>query len=65
MACTSLKTIRDIKIKQNYFRGQHVASMQEELDLFGDIVYDIRASTIDTQSDQVYDLTTHINGQGA
>ena len=61
MACTSLKTVEEINVKEKIFHGKHVADMQGELDLCDDVVSNVPASVVDTLSVRVNDSTTRID----
>ena len=61
MACTSLKTVEEINVKEKIFHGKHVADVQGELDLYGDVVSNDLTSVVDTPSVRVNDSTTRID----
>ena len=64
MARTSLKAKEDINIHGKIFHGNHVAEMQGELDLCGDVVSNVLTSVVDTPSVRVNDSTTCIDVEG-
>ena len=64
MAKTSLKPKEDINIHEKIFRENHVADMQGELDLYGDVVSNDLTSVVDTPSVRVNDSTTRIDVEG-
>ena len=58
MACTSLKAVEEINVKEKIFYGKHIADMQRELDLCGDVVSNVPTSVVDTPGDHVDVLTS-------
>ena len=65
MACTSLKAVEEINVKQKIFRGKQVADMLGKLDFCGDVVFVVPTSVVNTPSHQVNVSTTRINAGGA
>ena len=59
MACTSLKAVEDMNVKEKFFCGKQVADMQGELNLCGDVVSNVPTSV------QVNDSTTRFDIGGA
>ena len=57
--------MKDININEKIFRGKHIADMQGELDLCGNVVSNVPASVVDTSGDQVAVSTTCIDAGGA
>ena len=53
--------MKDININEKIFRGKHIADMQGELDLCGNVVSNVPASIVDTSGEQVDVSTTHID----
>ena len=56
-----MKAKEEINIHEKIFRGNHVADMQGELDLCGDVVSNVPTSVVDTPSVRVNDSTTGID----